>query len=197
MTPEDIINRHLKLAKEIASKYADKNRANDYDELLSAAHLGLVKASKTGIGDVEYVATRIRGEVLDAMRESDILSRLDRAILKAMEHFEDIEVVAQYLGRTQAFIQQRLNNIKTSVNMSQVCVDATYEDSRFDETLEECLSVLPERLHEVFLAFYRDGRSRKEMARLLHIPRPTVTDYMREISSVLHSFKDVLRETLL
>jgi len=198
VTPEDIVHKYLGLARRMAKQFADPRLPNDYDELLSAAYTGLVKAAQAGLDRPAYIESRVKGEIKDAMRASDILSRRDRAILKAMKHSDgDIESVANCTGLSPEKVAKRVAHIQSAAHISRQRSEATYSENSFDETLDECLSILPAHLHVVFLAFYRDGRSRKEMAKLLKLPRPTVTDHLREISAVFDLAQDVLRDTLL
>ena len=81
---EERIIAHLGFARAVASRSLDPRcRGADRDDLIAWGVFGLVQAARRYRGDMgapfgAYAARRIRGQVLDALRERDPLTRTER-----------------------------------------------------------------------------------------------------------------------
>jgi RNA polymerase sigma factor for flagellar operon FliA len=81
---DERILAHLGFARAVASRTLDPRcRGADREDLIAAGILGLVQAAQRYRGDLgasfgAYAARRVRGQVLDALRERDPLTRSAR-----------------------------------------------------------------------------------------------------------------------
>ena len=94
---DDRILAHLNFARAVASRTLDPRcRGADREDLIAAGVVGLVQAAQRYRGDVgasfgAYAARRVRGQVLDALRERDPLTRsARRAFREAQRVAEDL-----------------------------------------------------------------------------------------------------------
>jgi RNA polymerase sigma factor for flagellar operon FliA len=94
---DERILAHLAFARAVASRTLDPRcRGADRDDLIAAGVVGLVQAAQRYRGDLgasfsAYAARRVRGQVLDALRERDPLTRsARRAYREAQKISEDL-----------------------------------------------------------------------------------------------------------
>lgn len=94
---EERILAHLGFARAVASRTLDPRcRGADREDLIAAGVVGLVQAARRFRGDRgatfgAYAARRVRGQVLDALRERDPLTRAARrAFRSAQRTSEDL-----------------------------------------------------------------------------------------------------------
>jgi RNA polymerase sigma factor for flagellar operon FliA len=94
---DERILAHLGFARAVASRALDPRcRGADREDLIAAGVLGLVQAAQRYRGEVgasfgAYAARRVRGQVLDALRERDPLTRsARRAYREAQKVAEDL-----------------------------------------------------------------------------------------------------------
>jgi RNA polymerase sigma factor for flagellar operon FliA len=86
---DDRILAHLGFARAVASRTLDPRcRGADREDLIAAGILGLVQAARRYRDDAgapfsAYAARRVRGQVLDALRERDPLTRSGRQAYRA------------------------------------------------------------------------------------------------------------------
>lgn len=94
---DDRIVAHVGFARAIASRALDPRcRGADREDLIAWGVFGLVQAARRYRGDLgapfgAYAARRVRGQVLDALRERDPLTRSERrAFREAQKVSEDL-----------------------------------------------------------------------------------------------------------
>ena len=94
---DDRILAHLTFARAVASRSLDPRcRGADREDLIAWGIFGLVQAASRYRGDMgapfgAYAARRVRGQVLDALRERDPLTRSERrAFREAQKVSEDL-----------------------------------------------------------------------------------------------------------
>jgi RNA polymerase sigma factor for flagellar operon FliA len=94
---EERIIAHLGFARAVASRSLDPRcRGADREDLIAWGIFGLVQAARRYRGDLgapfgAYAARRVRGQVLDALRERDPLTRTERrAFREARKVSEDL-----------------------------------------------------------------------------------------------------------
>ena len=94
---DERILAHLNFARAVASRTLDPRcRGADREDLIAAGVVGLVQAAQRYRGDIgasfgAYAARRVRGQVLDALRERDPLTRsARRAYREARRVAEDL-----------------------------------------------------------------------------------------------------------
>src|SRR5438270_11172008 len=88
---DDRIIAHLRFARAVASRSIDPRcRGADREDLIAWGLVGLVQAAKRYRGDRgasfgAYAARRVRGQVLDALRERDPLTRSARRAFRTAQ----------------------------------------------------------------------------------------------------------------
>jgi RNA polymerase sigma factor for flagellar operon FliA len=88
---DDRIIAHLQFARAVASRSIDPRcRGADREDLIAWGVVGLVQAARRYRGDRgasfgAYAARRVRGQILDALRERDPLSRTARRAFRAAQ----------------------------------------------------------------------------------------------------------------
>jgi RNA polymerase sigma factor FliA len=94
---DERILAHLSFARAVASRTLDPRcRGADREDLIAAGVVGLVQAAQRYRGELgasfgAYAARRVRGQVLDALRERDPLTRsARRAYREALRVAEDL-----------------------------------------------------------------------------------------------------------
>lgn len=94
---DERIIAHLGFARAVASRSLDPRcRGADREDLIAWGVFGLVQAARRYRGDMgapfgAYAARRVRGQVLDALRERDPLTRAERrAYREARKEAEDL-----------------------------------------------------------------------------------------------------------
>jgi RNA polymerase sigma factor FliA len=92
---DDRIIAHLQFARAVASRSIDPRcRGADREDLIAWGLVGLVQAARRYRGDRgasfgAYAARRVRGQILDALRERDPLTRSARRAFRAAQHASD------------------------------------------------------------------------------------------------------------
>ena len=201
MTPDEIVNHYLELAKSIARQYAEKCSPNDMDEMLSAAYLGLVKASVKPDATKRYVVSRIEGQIQDARRKNDALSRRDRDIMRYYYRFDrNADAVAEKLDLDVEFVERRAAFLHSTFRLlGERKEEKTHEVERehsFSETLEVCLSILPATLHKTFLLTYRDQLSLDDIAETLNISLEQAFEQLAAANAILRNNRQLLSSLL-
>ena len=91
---DDLAERHLDLAHIIASKTLRGCPPQiTFDDLCSAAYLGLVQAARIydpdrGVPFRAFASWRIKGAVVDELRGHEVVSRQDRRHIREVDAFE-------------------------------------------------------------------------------------------------------------
>jgi RNA polymerase sigma factor FliA len=92
---DDRIIAHLQFARAVASRSIDPRcRGADREDLIAWGLVGLVQAARRYRGDRgasfgAYAARRVRGQILDALRERDPLTRSARRAFRAAQRTSD------------------------------------------------------------------------------------------------------------
>lgn len=92
---DDRIIAHLQFARAVASRSIDPRcRGADREDLIAWGLVGLVQAARRYRGDRgasfgAYAARRVRGQILDALRERDPLTRSARRAYRAAQQSGD------------------------------------------------------------------------------------------------------------
>ena len=95
MGREDLILKYLPLVKVIARKlFKNVNSILDLDDFVSAGTIGLIKAIDNrdkNKGDLQaYIACRVKGHILDEIREHGYYSRKHKEVLNRLNNGEDV-----------------------------------------------------------------------------------------------------------
>lgn len=193
----------------------------DREELAAAGRVGLLEAARRwdperGVIFRIYAATRIRGAVLDAARESDWAPRSLRTAVRELDHAEAALLarngrpaspaeVADELGITI----DRVNAIRGRAHQAMVSsleqtVDPQGEVQPVSDTdtpeivaetaelrafLRAAIAMLPERQRMVIVGFDLEGKSGAELAELLGVTPSRVSQLRAE---ALAAMRDVI-----
>jgi RNA polymerase sigma factor for flagellar operon FliA len=220
MTPErhpgedDLVRAHLGLAKQAVSELARRLPAHvNRDDLLSAALLGLAQAARTwdperGASFERHAATRIRGALLDELRDSDWASRSVRSRARRLQQAG--ETLTGRLGRvpTQAELAGELGtdpetvhklvsdvHRATVLNYESIVADGEADDllpsgDRAPDHvlvdrerrayLADAVLALPERLRAVVIGYFFQERPMLEIAAELGVTESRVSQLRAE-----------------
>jgi RNA polymerase sigma factor for flagellar operon FliA len=220
MTPErhpgedDLVRAHLGLANQAVHELARRLPAHvNRDDLLSAALLGLAQAARSwdpqrGASFERHAATRIRGALLDELRDSDWASRSVRSRARRLQQAG--EELTGRLGRTptQAELASELGTdpeavrkLVSDVHRATVLnYESIVSDGEADDLLPsgerapdhvlvdrerraylaDAVLALPERLRAVVLGYFFQERPMLEIAAELGVTESRVSQLRAE-----------------
>lgn len=213
-TEDELVRAHLPLVDYAVAEIASRiPRHVHRDDLVSAAMVGLAQAARAfdpdrGIRFDRYASTRIRGALLDELRQCDWASRSVRA--KARKVAGASEQLTLELGRTPtpSEVADRLgctvseiDTIATDVhrglvlNYESLVASGTAEDVvPCDETtpdslvldrerqayLVDAVAELPERLRAVVVGYFLEERPMQELALELGVSESRISQMRAE-----------------
>ena len=165
MSRPDIDERiiaHLGFARAVASRSLDPRcRGADREDLIAWGVFGLVQAARRYRGDLgahfgAYAARRVRGQVLDALRDRDPLTRTERRA------FREQQKVSEDLP--QPYVEVSLDRLAElgDVDVAQRSAAATRADPRWHAVAGELARLSPLERKVVVLA-YAKGLTLKEI----------------------------------
>ena len=207
---EDLIVHYLYLVKYVAGRLFSSYGNNvEYDDLVSYGIFGLIDAIdkydlNRGVKFDTYAQLRIRGAIIDHLREIDWLPRSVRQKAKELEkiYFElenkfgrsvtDNEV-AQHLGISIDEFFKKVQSVTTysiislddfldqkrdiSVDESGIggSLDTNIEESELVEVLSEEINNLPEKEKKIVSLYYYEGLTYKEIGKIMQISESRVS----------------------
>ena len=165
MSRPDIDERiiaHLGFARAVAARSLDPRcRGADREDLIAWGVFGLVQAARRYRGDLgapfgAYAARRVRGQVLDALRDRDPLTRTERRA------FREQQKVSQDLP--QPYVEVSLDRLAElgNVDVAERSAAATRADPRWHAVAGELARLSPIERKVVVLAFAK-GMTLKEI----------------------------------
>ena len=165
MSRPDIDERiiaHLGFARAVAARSLDPRcRGADREDLIAWGVFGLVQAARRYRGDLgapfgAYAARRVRGQVLDALRDRDPLTRTERRA------FREQQKVSQDLP--QPYVEVSLDRLAElgTVDVAERSAAATRADPRWHAVAGELARLTPIERKVVVLA-YAKGMTLKEI----------------------------------
>lgn len=192
---DDLAERHLDLAHIIASKTLRGCPPQiTFDDLCSAAYLGLVQAARIydpdrGVPFRAFASWRIKGAVVDELRGHEVVSRQDRRHIREVDAFEQSFTAS--VGRAPSAEEiadgldmslDRLEAVRDAGKVRQVGVDDANEVIDLDADPEgegvdraalamiaRAIGSLPERHAVVITAVYVHGRTLAETGEALGV----------------------------
>ena len=159
MSRPDIDERiiaHLGFARAVASRSLDPRcRGADREDLIAWGVFGLVQAARRYRGDLgapfgAYAARRVRGQVLDALRDRDPLTRTERRA------FREQRKLAEDLP--QPYVEVSLDRLAElgDVDVAERSAAATRADPRWHAVAGELARLTPIERKVVVLAFAKN-----------------------------------------
>lgn len=159
---EERIVSHLGFARAVASRSLDPRcRGADREDLIAWGVFGLVQAARRYRGDMgapfgAYAARRVRGQVLDALRERDPLTRTERRAFKEQQKIsEDLP---------QPYVEVSLDRL-AEIGDAEIAGSAllpSKTDPRWPRVIAALATLPPMERKVVVLAFAR-GMTLKEI----------------------------------
>lgn len=209
------VARFTPLVQRIAQRLRAKLPAHiDVADLVQAGMLGLMDAiasqgNTAGDAFVTYASMRIRGSILDELRNQDWLPRRARAkeqsIRKAINHLEqrlgrppDEDEIAAELGwdlkAYQSALQDTAGQILYLEDLSAdndsfigryLCdgaadIQSVLASAQFTRDLQSGIRHLPEREQLVLALYYQDDLTLKEIGSVLDVSESRVSQIMRQ-----------------
>jgi len=195
------------IVRRVMPKYSEYS---EYDDLVSCGILGLIDAVdkfqlKHNVKFETYASLRIRGEILDYMREQDwappsLRSKIT-AINKAFEKFENkngisateqevadslnmqLEQVQEILAQAHMFNLMNFEDTLDTINYSfRGQEESTPEDELLlqeqKERITEAIDLLPERERLAVTLYYYEGLLLKEIGNILNVSESRVSQML-------------------
>lgn len=208
---EELILNYLYLVKYIAGRlYVSYNNNVEYDDLVSYGMFGLIDAIdkyefSRGVKFETYAHLRIRGAIIDYLREIDWIPRSVRQKAKELEKaYTEVELekgsnatdkdIAEKLGISESELQKRIQSMTSYSVVSldeyldqhrENTVDLYNEDSsnptsrleaeEFKNSLAEAISSLPEKERKIITLYYFEELTYKEIGSILSISESRVS----------------------
>lgn len=210
-TREKLILHYLYLVKYIAGRLfvSYKNNVIEYEDLVSYGIFGLIDAIdkfeyNRGIKFETYAHLRIRGAIIDYLRETDWIPRSVRQKAKEIEKvYMELEIekggnatdkdVADKLGISEDELQKRLQSLtsysivsldeyleqnkEANIDIHNVNSNPVYaiETIEFKEGLARAIELLPEKEKKVITLYYFEELTYKEIGSILQISESRVS----------------------
>lgn len=208
---EELILYYVYLVKYIAGRlYVSYNNAVEYDDLVSYGMFGLINAIdkyefSRGVKFETYAHLRIRGAIIDYLREIDWIPRSVRQKAKELEKaYIEVEMekgsdakdkdIAEKLGITESELQKRIQSLSAYSVVSldeyleqhrEAAVDidddnninptSRLEYEEFREGLTEAIKALPEKEKKIITLYYFEELTYKEIGSILAISESRVS----------------------
>ncbi|SHJ06241.1 FliA/WhiG family RNA polymerase sigma factor [Lutispora thermophila] len=208
---EELILYYVHLVKYIAGRlYVSYNNTVEYDDLVSYGIFGLIDAIdkyefNRGVKFETYAHLRIRGAIIDYLREIDWIPRSVRQKAKELEKaYIEVEMekgsnakdkdVAEKLGITESELQKRIQSLSTYsvvsldeyldqhreitvdfINESNVNPTSRIEIEEFRKGLAEAIKALPEKEKKIITLYYFEELTYKEIGSILAISESRVS----------------------
>ena len=208
---EELIIKYTYLVKYVAGRlYASYGNNVEFDDLVSYGIFGLIDAidkydTARGVKFETYAQLRIRGAIIDQLREIDWLPRSVRQKSKELEKaYNDMECklgrpatdeeMADNFGLSVEGFQKKIQNIATYSIVSlddlleqkrEVVIyeedkhsdipESVVENKEIGEILADTINTLSEKEKNVISLYYYDELTYKEIGRLLNISESRVS----------------------
>lgn len=215
-----LIEAHLPLVDHVVRKIAGSFPGFvDRQELASAGRLGLTEAAiryefDRGVPFAPFAARRIRGSVLDLLRQNDWVPRsiretarradgatqtLHHRLGRAPEDHEIAEAIGVEVGELRDTRQAVAHGVLTTIDAGNgdddpllrlVDPGAMGPDERIEHRelqgyLRAALDSLPERLRLIVVSHYLDGRSLDDIAQVLGITPSRVSQLRSDAIEII------------
>jgi len=207
----DIIVQFLPMVHKIVQRVVTYIKPPlSYDDLVSAGTVGLIKASRDYDSSLQaefktYAYIRIRGAVLDELRNFSLLSpnaekQIKEAAQTSLEMTNETgqapsdEELAEKLNISVDKLYQTYENARTKNFISIDSMSDTFaslgasliasdqespsdqlEQSELVEKLTEAISELNERQRQIIILYYHKELTMKQIAEVFHITEPRVS----------------------
>jgi RNA polymerase sigma factor for flagellar operon FliA len=211
---DELVRAHLGMAQQAVNELSRRLPAHvNRDDLASAAMLGLAQAARSwdperGASFERHAANRIRGALLDELRESDWASRSVRSRARRLQQAGDEltsrlgrdptpEELAAELGTDAAAVHRLVTDVHraTVLNYESIVADGEADDllpsgdrppdhvlvdRERRAYLSDAVLALPERLRAVVIGYFYEERPMLEIADELGVTESRVSQLRAE-----------------
>ena len=196
---EKFIVEHLPLVHLLAKKLKQKLPPNvDYDDLVSSGIIGLLEAvdrfdHKRGVKFKTYAEFRIRGAMIDELRDLDILTRGRRSQVKASQDqaFHSSHSTTHHsegeCGRVLSFedaLEKR--QIKNNINQN-VLLDSAITHSN-NQLLAKAMGELDDREGKILHMYYYEGQTLRQIGRMMGLCQARISQLHGEAKAKLEDW---------
>lgn len=213
------MREHLPLVHYAVSEMATKvPRHVSRDDLVSAGMAGLAQAARSfdparGISFDRYASTRIRGALLDELRDRDWASRSVRSKARKMAAATDeltaklgrspsSAEIASHLGMETSAVDAVTEDVHRAVvlNYDSILTQGDAEDIMPSDTrspdsvlvererkayLHDAITALPERLRLVVMGYFFEERSMQDLAEELGVSESRISQMRAEALALI------------
>ena len=193
------ILEHLPLVHFLAKKLKQKLPSNvDYDDLVSAGVVGLLYAvdrfdKKRGVKFKTYAEFRIRGAMIDELRELDILTRGRRQKVKESEanayhasHKATAPIDAEY-GRVLSFEDAVSKRQMKNAATANVLLDSAINNSN-NELLNKAMGELGEREGKILKLYYFEDQTLRQIGQSIGLCQARISQLHVKAKSKLEDW---------
>ncbi|OFZ17216.1 MAG: hypothetical protein A2X86_01840 [Bdellovibrionales bacterium GWA2_49_15] len=196
---EKLILEHLPLVQLLAKKLKQKLPQNvDYDDLVSTGVIGLLEAvdrfdHKRGVKFKTYAEFRIRGAMIDELRELDILTRGRR---KQVKESEDQAFHSSHsatgpsegeCGRVLSFEDALAKRqLKNNTNQN-VLLDSAITKSN-NQLVAKAMSDLGDREGKILHMYYYEGQTLRQIGRMMGLCQARISQLHGEAKAKLEDW---------
>ena len=216
---EELVRQNLALVHYLVSELAGRLPAHvSRDDLTSAGMAGLAQAARSyeasrGIRFDRYASRRIRGALLDELRQKDWASRSVRARARAVQEASEAlsarlgrspttTEVADHLGCSTSRVDEVVEDVERAVVLhfeavsgdrgleDLVATDAPTPDAMVLEEerqayLADAIAALPERLRRVVVGYFFEEQPMQELADELGVTDSRISQLRAEALALL------------
>jgi RNA polymerase sigma factor for flagellar operon FliA len=220
---DELVISYLPLVKATAARIRDllpENCGVEFADLAQAGCIGLIKSSQSydprcGVSFALYARYRIRGEILDMLRDLDTLSRRFRRWKKLVDNVtEDLttrllrepseDEVFEACGEQSSPAWDKNRSLLGHGLLSQAQLleephdgpetrpDAICSRTQVQSILQAVMRTLPERSQRLLLLYYREELTMREIATIMNVNESRVSQMHKR---ALRAVADGLRSS--
>lgn len=193
---EENLSKHLNLVKAMAREMHRRlPRTVEYDDLYQNGVLGLMEAvkkfdSSKRVPFTLYAKFRIRGAILDGLRQSDRLTRSHRRMLKSEEAEGNTGPVTISASAPRTADGDESTSIEANLRSDDAdCPYRLFQALEVRELLDKAMEELPERHRRMMHLLFHEGLRASEVAERFDVNESRISQMrgsaLRRISAQL------------
>jgi RNA polymerase sigma factor for flagellar operon FliA len=197
---DELVEQHLPLVRRVAKKVrCGGTTLLDRDDLLTHGCLAVMEAAQRfdperGVTFETFATQRIRGAMLDAIREVDWVPRTIRRRQSARHRGEPVEATSRQMHENGQVvsIETPLQDCDEQLRVADILIDRSASserptiDTAVTNALHAAIAALPSRLAFVLDRYFYDGATLDQIADELGVTEGRVCQMKREAFERLH-----------